>query len=81
MVVEPGEESESELSAIEEDIRNRWPVEDVIIARRTGRIAVGELLAAVAVSSPHRQEAFAACACGIDRLKEMKSMKETEINK
>jgi molybdopterin synthase catalytic subunit len=46
-----------------------FPVTDVRLVHRLGRIEVGEASVAVAVSSPHRAEAFAACRFAIDTLK------------
>lgn len=40
------------------------------VLHRTGPLAIGDRAVVVAVSSPHRQEAFAACQRIIDRLKE-----------
>lgn len=41
----------------------------IVLWHRTGRLAVGETSVAVAVSSPHRAEAFDACRYLIDTLK------------
>ena len=53
------------------EARRRWPdVERVALLHRVGRLELSEPSVAVAVSSPHRGEAFdAACYC-IDTLKE-----------
>jgi molybdopterin synthase catalytic subunit len=40
------------------------------VLHRTGHLSIGDRAVVVAVSSPHRAEAFAACARVIDRLKE-----------
>jgi molybdopterin converting factor subunit 1 len=48
----------------------RWDVIDVAIHHRVGHLLVGEASVVIAVSSGHRQEAFAACEYAIDRLKE-----------
>ncbi len=63
--------AEKKLSEIEADTRGRWPVGELAIVHRLGRLAVGEISVAVAVSCPHRGEAFAACKHAIDRLKEL----------
>ena len=41
------------------------------LVHRLGRLGVGEISVAAAVSCPHRAEAFAACRFAIDRLKEL----------
>ncbi len=59
------------MAEIETDTRSRWPVADIALIHRLGRLNVGDISVAVAVSCPHRAEAFAACRHAIDRLKEL----------
>ena len=63
--------AEKKLAEIEADVCGRWPVGDVVMVHRLGRLEVGEVSVAVAVSAPHRADAFAACRHAIDRLKEL----------
>lgn len=49
--------------------RARWPVLKLALLHRTGRVGVGEPSVAIAVSTPHRAEAFEACRWLIDTLK------------
>src|SRR4051794_3421335 len=63
--------AEKKLAEIEADTRRRWPVGDVALVHRLGRLDVGEVSVAVAVSCPHRGDAFDACRFAIDRLKEL----------
>jgi len=49
--------------------RNEFPVRDLAIVHRTGRLVPGECSVAVVVCSAHRADAFAACRCAIDTLK------------
>jgi molybdopterin synthase catalytic subunit len=63
--------AEKKLAEIEAEVRRRWPVGEVAIVHRLGRLAVGEVSVAVAVSCPHRGEAFAACQFAIDTLKQL----------
>jgi molybdopterin synthase catalytic subunit len=63
--------AERKMAEIEAELRARWLVGDVALVHRRGRLAVGEISVAVAVSAPHRAEAFAACRFAIDRLKEV----------
>lgn len=52
-------------------IRQQWPsVERVVIQHRIGRLTIGEISVLIAVGSPHRAEAFAACQYAIDTLKQ-----------
>ena len=58
------------LEALVDEARNEWPAIVAVAAlHRTGKVALGEEAVVVAVSSPHRAEAFAAAAHLIDRLK------------
>src|SRR5262249_14149247 len=63
--------AEAKLADIEAETRRRWPVGDVALVHRLGRLGVGGVSVAVAVSCPHRGDAFAACRFAIDRLKEL----------
>ena len=63
--------AEKKLAEIEAETRRRWPVGEIAIAHRLGRLEVGEVSVAVAVSCPHRAEAFEACRYVIDTLKEL----------
>src|SRR5580658_6793899 len=60
--------AEKKMAEIETDIRERWSVGEFIMVHRLGRLEVGEISVAVAVSCPHRAEAFEACRFAIDRL-------------
>jgi molybdopterin synthase catalytic subunit len=63
--------AEKKLAEVEAEVRRRWPVGDVALVHRLGRLAVGEVSVAVAVSCPHRAEAFAAARFAIDAVKEL----------
>lgn len=63
--------AEKKLAQVEEETRANWPVGDMALVHRLGRLDVGEVSVAVAVSCPHRAEAFEACRYAIDRLKEI----------
>jgi molybdopterin synthase catalytic subunit len=63
--------AEKKMAEIERDTCERWPVGDIIMVHRLGHLDVGEISVAVAVSCPHRAQAFEACRHAIDRLKEL----------
>jgi molybdopterin synthase catalytic subunit len=63
--------AEKKLAEIEAETRQRWPVGEIILEHRLGRLEVGDISVAVAVSCPHRAQAFEACRHAIDRLKEL----------
>src|SRR4029078_5269208 len=63
--------AEKKLAQGEGETRGAWPVGDIALVHRRGRLDVGDVSVAVAVSCPHRAEAFEACRHAIDRLKEL----------
>jgi molybdopterin synthase catalytic subunit len=63
--------AERQLAVIEREARERWPVGEIVLIHRLGRLEVGEVSVAVAVSCPHRAQAFEACRHAIERLKEV----------
>jgi molybdopterin synthase catalytic subunit len=63
--------AERKLMEIEAELRARWTVGEVALVHRLGRLGVGEISVAVAVSAPHRTEAFEACRFAIDTLKQV----------
>jgi molybdopterin synthase catalytic subunit len=66
-----GPMAEKKLAEIEADVRARWPVREVLMVHRLGRLAVGDVSVAVVVSCPHRAEAFDALRFAVDALKEL----------
>ncbi len=64
-----GELARREMVRIAQEILERWPALRVAMVHRTGRLEVGEVSVAVAVSAPHRKEAFEAARYAIDTLK------------
>jgi molybdopterin synthase catalytic subunit len=63
--------AEKKMAEIERDTRQRWRVGEIAMVHRLGHLDVGDVSVAVAVSCPHRAEAFEACRYAIDRLKEL----------
>ena len=61
--------TESELERIEAEARVRWPLEDVTIIHRVGRLRAGDQIVLVATASTHRQAAFDAAQFIMDFLK------------
>jgi molybdopterin synthase catalytic subunit len=57
------------MHEIAAETRRRFPVTLIRLVHRLGRLEIGEPSVAVAVSSPHRAEAFEACRFAIDALK------------
>jgi len=65
-----GPMAEKALARTEEEVRRKWPATKAVkILHRVGDLGVGEVSVAVAVSSPHRGEAFEACRHSIETIK------------
>ena len=73
------EMAERKLREVAEEALARWPITDVAIAHRTGRLEIGETSLLVAVSSPHRHDAFAACHHIVNRIKEVVPIWKKEV--
>lgn len=64
------EQAVPRLQAVAADVRDRWPmVGRIALLHRTGALAVGDTAVVVAVSTPHRAEAFDAARHAIDAIK------------
>ncbi|MCL1095376.1 molybdopterin synthase catalytic subunit MoaE [Shewanella kaireitica] len=61
--------TEAVLNQIEAQARERWPLNHVTIIHRVGKMALGEQIVFIGVTSAHRKAAFAACEFLIDFLK------------
>ncbi len=61
----------SEMRKLAEEAARRWGITHAAITHRIGVVEIGEASVAIAVSAPHRAEAFSACRFLIDRIKEI----------
>jgi molybdopterin synthase catalytic subunit len=68
-----------EMAKIAAAVAERWPVTRIAIVHRTGRLGVGEPSVAVAVSAPHRGDAFDAGRYTIDTLKQTVPIWKKEV--
>lgn len=59
------------MEQIVEEMKERWPVVQVAMAHRIGRLEITDIAIAIAVSSPHRPEAYEANRYALERVKEM----------
>lgn len=73
------EMAEKQMAQIGAQVKERWNIQDMGILHRVGRLEVGEISVLIAVSSPHRAEAFEACRYAIDRLKETVPIWKKEV--
>ena len=74
--------AEDRLRAIADEIKRRWPVNNVSICHRVGRLEVGDINLVVAIAAAHREEGFAASQYAIDQFKQKlpTSKKETYLD-
>jgi molybdopterin synthase catalytic subunit len=63
-------QAEARLREIVADIKRRFPVNNVAICHRTGKLKVGDINLVVAIAAAHRQDGFAASQYAIDRFKQ-----------
>lgn len=63
------EMARQKLAELETEARERWPLVECAIVHRLGHVELGEASVAIAVSSAHRDAAFAAGKWLIDTLK------------
>jgi molybdopterin synthase catalytic subunit len=61
--------AEAEIARIEAEARERWPLQDVLVIHRYGRLVPGDPIVLVVTLSQHREAAFAAAAFLMDYLK------------
>jgi len=63
------EMASSEMKKIIDDSYDQWPITDCVVVHRYGTVNIGETSIFIAVSSPHRDDAFKACRYIIDTIK------------
>jgi molybdopterin synthase catalytic subunit len=59
------------MEQIIREMKERWPVVEAAMVHRIGRLEISDIAIAIAVSSPHRPEAYEANRFAIERVKEM----------
>ena len=67
------------LREIAATAKERWPLLEVAVHHRTGRLGVGEVSVAIAVSAEHRGAAFEGCRFIIDELKSAAPIWKKEV--
>lgn len=65
------EMAQRKLAELEDEARRQWPLVECSIVHRLGHLELGEASIAIAVSSPHRDAAFAAGKWLIDTIKQV----------
>ena len=64
---------------IADEIAREWPDTVLALHHRTGTLKIGEVSVAIAVASPHRAAAFAACRYAIERVKQIAPIWKREL--
>jgi len=59
----------AQMRRFAEAARQKWPIRRLAIVHRIGKVEIGQPSVLVAVSTPHRSEAFDACRFLIDSIK------------
>ncbi len=60
-----------QINLLLDEAQARWPIIHSAVVHRVGHLELGDIAVAVAVSSPHRREAFEAGQWVMDRIKEV----------
>ena len=72
--------AEDKLLEIANEARQKWPLNNIAICHRIGKLKVGDINIVIAVAAAHRQEGFAACQYVIDRFKQSMPTKKRETS-
>lgn len=75
------EMAEKELARIGADAKQQWPICRMAIVHRLGPVQIGEASVIIAVSSAHRDAAFAACRFAIEEIKKTVPIWKKEVYK
>jgi MoaE-MoaD fusion protein len=71
--------AEKVMARLADELTAKHALCAVAITHRVGRVEIGEISVAIAVSAPHRAAALAACAEAIDTLKETVPLWKKEV--
>lgn len=73
------EMAEKELARIGADAAKTWQISRMAIVHRLGPVQIGEASVVIAVSSPHREAAFAASRFAIEEIKKTVPIWKKEV--
>ena len=71
--------AEQEMVKLGEEAAEKWEITRMAIVHRIGNVPIGEASVIIAVSAPHRDDAFKACRYAIDELKKRVPIWKKEI--
>jgi molybdopterin synthase catalytic subunit len=67
------------MREVADEVRAKFPIAEIGVMHRIGRLEIGETSLLVAVSSGHRREAFEACHYAVDRIKQIVPIWKKEV--
>jgi len=70
---------EKEIAGIEKAMRDKWPVNDVLLIRRVGTLSIGDIIMLAAVAAETREAAFDACRHAVESFKKIKNITKQEL--
>ena len=71
--------AEQEMAKLGDEAAEKWEITRTAIVHRIGNVPIGEASVVIAVSAPHRDDAFKACRYAIDELKKRVPIWKKEI--
>jgi len=75
---DPNKEAKAQLQKIANEAKQQWPINNMAISHRIGKLGVGEINLVIAVASAHRNEGFNACQYAVDQFKQRLPTKKLE---
>lgn len=63
--------AQKQLKRIGDEIKERWPDATTAIWHRTGHLQISDIAVVIAVSTPHRKDAYLANEYAIERIKQI----------
>jgi molybdopterin synthase catalytic subunit len=70
--------AEDRLKALAVEIKQKFPVNNLALCHRVGKLKVGDINIVFAFACGHRQEGFTACSYAVDRFKETMPTRKIE---
>jgi molybdopterin synthase catalytic subunit len=58
------------IAQLVDEAKVRWPIHQIYVRHRVGRVPVGQIAVLIGIRCPHRDQAFEACRFLIDAMKQ-----------
>ena len=75
---DPEGNAQRRLQEIADQVKAKWPVNNIAITHRIGILQVGDMNLVIAIASAHREEGLAACRHTVDLFKERLPTRKVE---